>query len=134
LLRLYFMQKKHCIMHFNGSLKNVKKRYWPPWYKSAVDYIQENYHNPLKLDAVAQAAGYNKCHLCLKFKHLTGKTINDYINCVRIEESKKLLKDSWMKIVDIAFAVGFADLSTFNRNFKKIVGITPSEYRKNEHH
>jgi two-component system response regulator YesN len=121
-------------MHFNGSLKNIEKRYWPLWFKAAVDYVAKNYHNPLQLDEVAKAAGYNKCHLCLKFKRLTGETVNDYINFVRIEESKKLLKDSWTKIVDIAFAVGFSDLSTFNRNFKKIVGIAPTEYRKNELH
>jgi AraC-like DNA-binding protein len=120
-------------MEFNGSLKSREKRYWPPWFKAAVDYIAKNYHNSLQLNAVAKVAGYHKNHFCMKFKCLTGKTVNEYINCVRIEESKKRLKNSWMKIVDIAFTVGFSDVSTFNRNFKKIVGVTPKEYRKNEH-
>lgn len=63
------------------------------------------------------------------FKFQTGVLLKDYINNLRIEEAKKLLKNTDNKMVDIGKSVGFAELTTFNRVFKKYTGISPGQYR-----
>ncbi len=64
------------------------------------------------------------------FKSYTGKTINEYMNQLRIEEAIKQLKNKNIKVTDIAFSIGFESLVTFNRIFKKTMGTTPTEYRE----
>ena len=65
------------------------------------------------------------------FKKETGYNISNYINLKRIEASKDLLTEIDTKIIDIAFHVGFDNLTHFHRQFKKIIGVTPTVYRKN---
>ena len=67
----------------------------------------------------------------LFYQH-TGKKINDYINHLRITDAARQLAESsnGKKIIDIALSVGFDSLSTFNRAFKNVFNLTPSEYKK----
>ena len=95
-----------------------------------IDFIKENYKSDLTRDGLAEAAGMNTYYFSKKFSEYTGKKINDYINELRIEDALKQLKDMETSIINIAFAVGFESLSTFNRSFKAVTGQTPSAYRK----
>ncbi|MNW14618.1 HTH-type transcriptional regulator YesS [compost metagenome] len=64
------------------------------------------------------------------FKGKTGKNIVDFINELRITKATSLLIDNRIKIHDAAKAVGYQNITSFNRMFKKYTGVTPSEYRK----
>lgn len=63
------------------------------------------------------------------FKNATGLSFKEYLNKVRIEESKILLQNTDFSIIDIAVAVGFEDQSYFSKVFKKYTGTTPKQFR-----
>jgi AraC-like DNA-binding protein len=94
-------------------------------------YIREHYHNrDLSLDYLGEHFHLNPTYISRLFKdHAEGSFI-DYLIKIRIEASKELLKDWSLKISDISDAVGYANSRSFLRTFKKMTGLTPSEYRE----
>jgi len=95
-----------------------------------VQFIKENYTSDLSREGLAAAVGLNPNYMSTLFKKYTGYKINDYINKLRIDEAAAKLSKKDEKIIEIAFAVGFESLTTFNRVFKSVVGKTPTEYRE----
>ena len=96
---------------------------------SVIDFININYMQDISREGLAGAIDMSTDYMSRLFKTYTGKKINEYINELRIQEAMKKLQDKEIKIIDIALSVGFESLSTFNRAFKNVAGITPSEYR-----
>jgi two-component system response regulator YesN len=72
----------------------------------------------------------SRYHFSRLFKEATGMTYLSYLNRVRIEQAKKFLNDDALSITDAGYAVGYSDLRQFERIFKKVVGSTPSQYRR----
>ncbi|MGL4361783.1 MAG: response regulator transcription factor [Cellulosilyticaceae bacterium] len=97
--------------------------------KQAVEYINENYNVKLDLQTVADALYVSTWHLCKVLKKQTGTNFVDLLNSVRIENAKKLLLESNMKIYEIAEYVGYTDTAYFSKMFKKVTKITPNEFR-----
>lgn len=97
---------------------------------TARKYIEEHMKEPLTLDEVANACFLSKSHFCKIFKEETGKTFKAYLNDIRIERAKDLLKNSSLKNYEIAQEIGIEDASYFNELFKKITGMTPVEFRE----
>lgn len=95
-----------------------------------IDFLKNNYLSDISREGLAKAMDLSPDHMSRKFKSYTGYKISDYINKLRIEEAAAKLLDSDRKIIDIAFAVGFESLVTFNRAFLKVMDMTPSEYRR----
>ncbi len=96
----------------------------------AVSYIRENYTCDISREGLAASLDISPNHLGKFFKIHTGKKINEYINELRIHDAAMRLREQDQEtIINIAFSVGFESLSTFNRTFLKIMGITPSEYK-----
>jgi len=95
-----------------------------------VQFIKENYTSDLSREGLAAAVGLNPNYMSTLFKKYTGYKINDYINKLRIDEAAAKLSKKDEKIIEIAFAVGFESLTTFNRVFKSVIGKTPTEYRE----
>ncbi|MWV43658.1 AraC family transcriptional regulator [Paenibacillus sp. HJL G12] len=101
--------------------------------KTVLNFIHEHYGESLKLRDLAGLIRMSEGHFCRFFKQLTQKSPVEYINHYRVSKSCKLLKNSSMKIVDIAMETGFDHLSYFITVFKQIMGCTPSQYRKSIH-
>lgn len=98
--------------------------------KKAVEYINANYTFDISREGLAASLDISPNHLGKFFKVQTGKKINEYINELRIQDAARKLREQKQEtIINIAFSVGFESLSTFNRTFLKIMGITPSEYK-----
>lgn len=97
-----------------------------------LSYIDHNYSNNLKLENIAPFFGYNSAYLGKLFTKTMGQTFNTYIDHVRIEESKELLKRSSLKVYDIAEKVGYRNVDYFHKKFRKYTGQSPAEFRKNE--
>jgi len=95
----------------------------------AIDYINRHYNKKLDLQTVADALYVSTWHLCKILKKQTGDNFIDILNKVRIEQAKKLLIESNLKIYEIAEEVGYIDTAYFSKIFKKLVQITPNEYR-----
>lgn len=100
------------------------------YVQKALKYIQNNFSTDISLDLVAETAGISKYHFCRCFKEMTGLTYQSYLNRVRIEQAKRLLNDEALSITNTGHAVGYSDLTHFERIFKKLVGTTPSQYRR----
>lgn len=98
-------------------------------YKS-VEYIKRNYATKLTLQDIADYLFISQAYFCRIFKEGTGQTPGSYINFVRIEESKKLLRNSAINIVDIPELVGFEGQSYFTKKFKSETGCTPGQFRR----
>lgn len=93
------------------------------------DYIQQNYFRDIKLKKVAQEFYMNPIYLGQVFKKATGMQFNEYLNTVRIEEAKKLLSRTDMKIIEVSKAVGFNDPKYFLSKFKSIANLPPSAFK-----
>ncbi|NMA66897.1 MAG: AraC family transcriptional regulator [Clostridiaceae bacterium] len=98
--------------------------------KRALNYIKENYREKICIDDIAKEVNLTRYHFCRIFKSLTGQTPVEYINYFRINQALRLLEDENRKIMDIAFDLGFNNLSYFVKKFKEYKNCTPSEYRK----
>ena len=99
--------------------------------KTALYYIEKNYSNSnLSIIDIAQHCNVNANYLCGMFKSSTGKTINNYVNNLRIEASKKMLLETNLHIAQIADSCGFNDSKYFCKVFGKYVSLTPTEFRK----
>ena len=94
-------------------------------------YINHNYNENLKLEAIAPLFGYNSSYLGKIFNKKVGESFNSYLDRIRIENSKKLLFEENLKVYEIAEQVGYKNVDYFHKKFKKYVGISPVEYRKN---
>jgi AraC-like DNA-binding protein len=96
-----------------------------------LDYINNNFHEcELSLEQVSTETGINHRRIATYIQQNFNCNFKTYLNQLRINESKRLLKQSELNMGDIAFKVGFNTQSHFNRVFKSIVGISPSEYRE----
>lgn len=94
-------------------------------------YIDHNYQNNIKLESIAPLFGYNSAYLGKIFNKSTGESFNSYVDHRRIEHSKELLKENKLKVYEIAEQVGYKNVDYFHKKFKKYVGMSPAEYRKN---
>lgn len=96
------------------------------------EYIKENYDNEVPLDKVAQHVGHSKNYICKTFKENTGMTINLFLNKVRIEQAAQLLINTNLDVAEISSNIGYNNVYHFIKTFKKIVGTSPGNFRKNE--
>jgi signal transduction histidine kinase/DNA-binding response OmpR family regulator len=94
------------------------------------EFLEENYIEDITREELAEEAGMSPDHLGKMFKQYTGVKISDYINQRRVEDAAGQLLETQMKIIDIAFNVGFGSLRSFNQVFRDMMGDSPSNYRK----
>lgn len=98
-------------------------------------YLAENYTENISLSQMAKTLGYNEKYLSHTLHNLTGIHFRRFVSFYRINRAKKLLADDRsMNISEIAANCGFNALNTFNREFKTIVGMTPSAYQSGYRH
>lgn len=92
-------------------------------------FIHAHLDEELSLLKVARFANISPNYLSEKFKRVTGLNFVDYVARARVEKACGLLRNSNLRISEIAFAVGFQSLSQFNRVFKRLVAKSPGEHR-----
>jgi AraC-like DNA-binding protein len=99
----------------------------------AIAYIKQKFADKISLQDVADHVFLSPSYFSKVFKEETGQTPSGFITTVRIEASKKLLKDSSVNIIDIPELIGFESQSYFTQVFKKAEGCTPGRYRQRIH-
>ncbi|MCX7030500.1 MAG: AraC family transcriptional regulator [Spirochaetes bacterium] len=92
-------------------------------------FLQERYADALTLPGIAARFGFNPSYFSRLFHRQAGVPLVEYINGVRIRRSCVLLKRTSLGVLEIALTVGYNNLSHFNRYFRKLVGMSPREYR-----
>lgn len=100
---------------------------------AVLKYMEDNYQRDISLADISSCVNLNPRYLAKIFKNLTGKTIFEYLNQYRIKMSKGLIGDITLSIKDIGKMVGFNDVHSFIKHFKKYEGITPGEFRTLSH-
>ncbi|KAB8287532.1 AraC family transcriptional regulator [Bifidobacterium ramosum] len=91
--------------------------------------IQHRFRDPLGLDDVAAAGGVSRSQCCILFRKYVGRTPNEYLTERRVEEARRLLRETNGSITEIARACGFSTASYFVNVFRKRVGVTPGAFR-----
>ena len=105
----------------------------PRWLKQAREIIHERFSEPLTLSDISGAVGIHPVHLCRVFREHHRCTIGEYIRRLRIESASRQILTSNAALIEIAAAAGFSDQSHFSRIFKRVMGVTPTEYRAAHH-
>ncbi len=95
-----------------------------------IQFLRENFTSDISREGLAGAIGMSTDHMSRMFKAYTGKKINEYINELRVNQAAEMLRTTDEKIIEIAFAVGFESLATFNRAFQAVMNESPSLYKK----
>ncbi len=98
--------------------------------QSAVDYIRTHYQERLTLDEIAQQVYVSPSYLSRLFKKGIGCTVIELLNKARIEEAKKVFHDPKYTVRQVAAEIGFDDANYFSKVFRRLEGITPSEYKQ----
>ncbi|HHT89549.1 MAG: AraC family transcriptional regulator [Bacillota bacterium] len=95
-----------------------------------VRFMGENYQQMLSLSDLAERFFVSPAYLSRAFKRVTGLTLTEYLNTVRIKEAQRLLRQSNSTVSDVALQVGFSSHTHFGRTFKQMTGLSPIKYRK----
>lgn len=92
-------------------------------------FVEEHYKDDCSLGALSTYMAYDYAYLSRYFKQCTGISFPEYVNRCRVDEACYLLKNSRQSILQTAYECGFDSLRSFNRNFRRITGMTPCEYQ-----
>ncbi|MGB0833853.1 MAG: helix-turn-helix domain-containing protein [Psychrobium sp.] len=93
------------------------------------DYMQANFHRQIYLSELADLAQLSEYHFCRMFKTSLAQTPQTYLLGVRIEQVKLRIRENKSNLTDIALQCGFSSQSHMGRYFKKLVGVSPKQYR-----
>lgn len=113
---------------YANIMENFNKNY-SPCVKQALEIVHKDFAKNLNVQQICAEINISKSYFCNIFKKETGHSFITYLNLYRIENSKKLLRNSTSSILDIALSIGYQSQSYFCRSFKKHVGVSPLEYR-----
>lgn len=94
------------------------------------EFVENNYKGDASLLALASHTGYHYVYLSRCFKESVGISFVDYVGRYRVNEAKRLLTETDLSVLSIAYECGFGSLRSFNRAFKSETELTPTEYRR----
>jgi AraC-like DNA-binding protein len=97
--------------------------------QKAMQYIMQNFHNEVNMKEMLEITNMSNTSFCLAFKKTYRMTFKEYLLKTRVGYACRLLGDQSMTISEIAYESGFENLSNFNRQFKRIKGVTPKQYQ-----
>jgi len=122
-----YLQKRYGVLapktaQYRGGIPGVR-------LNRVLEFIQANLGEDLRLSALAQTAGMSAHYFSELFKQSTGLSPHQYVLQARIERAKEHLRDSRVSVVEASAITGFVDQSYFTKVFRRIVGVTPTEFR-----
>lgn len=129
----FYALENYCIAkakEITVNVKSEKENKVSTVIAESMAYIDENYAKDLRLKDVAEAVAISPQYFSKIFKKELGVNFIDYLTKIRVEQAKRMLKDSNMSIKEICFKIGYNDPNYFSRLFKKIEGVSPTEYNQ----
>lgn len=124
------MQFLTCFLFNLSYLPPIKEKAMDDRLKQTLDYVNSHISEALYVEKLAQISGYSISRFEAKFKQEIGFTPSEYITIQKVSTAKKLLETSDMSITSLAYELGFSSSNYFASVFKKIMGCTPREFRK----
>lgn len=110
--------------------KNINRSQKSNRMIDVLTYIHEHYNDNLTVQILADEAHFSPYHLCREFKKFTNNTIIQYINATKIMNAQRMILETDQSFTQISSNTGFSNVTHFNRVFKQIIGLSPSEYKK----
>ena len=111
-------------------LKTLKTAVHHHPLSKALDFIEAHYAESINLSTVAKEAGLSVSRLAHVFKAQIGMSFTAYLNMIRVNWAKYYLENSQLRVSEMAFHVGFGNLSHFNHVFRQTTGLPPTQYRR----
>jgi len=132
LLESWGLPEEHYRAEVVGPLWASPEKYrnLPALIQAAVHYIQRHYFEPLKIGQIAAALSVHPVHLSRTFKKTIECNLTEYIHRVRIDHARQRLRHNNLSIAEIGYDVGYQEKSHFGSTFKRIVHLSPGEYRR----
>ncbi|MGB9179127.1 MAG: AraC family transcriptional regulator [Pyrinomonadaceae bacterium] len=112
------------------SRDSLRERRSPKWLNRAREILEASFSHPPSLDELAGAVGVHPVHLAREFRRFERCTTGEYIRKLRVDYARERISQSDEPLVEIALSSGFADHTHFSRSFKRVTGMTPTEFRK----
>lgn len=97
---------------------------------SICDFIKENIYNEINLSDICRKTGYSKCYIAREFKKVTGYTVTEYRQNMKINEAKRLINETNMSFEEIAEKLSFSSPQYFSTVFRRYTGMTPVYFKK----
>jgi AraC-like DNA-binding protein len=113
------------------ELEQYQKLYLYKRLVQAKLFIDKHYSEAIDLSNIADEAHFSKFHFIRLFKTIYGKTPHHYLTQVRIDQAKLLLAKN-IPVTEVSLSVGFDSTTSFTGLFKKVVGITPSAFQRQQ--
>jgi AraC family transcriptional regulator len=116
-------QDRQCTYIPQGALPAHKLR-------RVIERMNADLDTDLDLKTIAAESGYSRNHFLRMFRAATERTPHQYFLRLRIEKAQSLMKNQSLRIIDIAESCGFTSQSYFSHVFRRVIGITPRQYRR----
>ncbi len=127
------------LYHFLASLSQSShaestSKKMSPQIANAIRFIHENLNHPLNNQSIANAVNMSESNLRRRFRQETGLSLKSYVNKQRLDIASYYLKETLMRVEEIAALCGFSSLFSFSHFFKFATGCSPAQFRRNETH
>ncbi|PCJ56487.1 MAG: hypothetical protein COA79_18775 [Planctomycetota bacterium] len=122
------------LQRFNSSMKSDNTEIDPISFKQvmpALDYLAANFDKNFEIDELANISHLSPSHFRRLFKKATNLSPQEYLIQLRVKMAASMLKNTDKKVTTISQEVGFASISSLNRNFKRIMKLTPKDWKSN---
>ena len=128
--QIFLYLKRYLLKMCDYIAENKANNFSVNIVEQMIEYINNNYHSDINLNSMAAALKKNNSYLSVLFKKETGMNFIDYLTNVRIQKAKEILKNTDLKICEVAKKVGYSNEKNFFKAFRKVVGTSPQYYRQ----
>ena len=125
----YYLEDKLSVLEAALQKETGKYPGSHPEIREALRYIEKHYAEDISLGDISSKVGLSDNYFSNLFKQETGENLTSYINRVRIEKAKQLLMQPGKKVYEVAEEVGFRNTTYFSTTFRKVTGMTVSEFK-----
>lgn len=111
-------------------IEEEKRKSYDTGIRAALEYMGLNYKKNLKLGEVAEHVGMSESYFSRYFKRVMGEGFSEYLNKIRVEKAKDLLKEQRITMQETAERVGYSNAAYFTQIFKNLTGMSPKAFQK----
>ena len=114
-----------------GTIALPPRRGLAEWQvRKVASCMREHLDEPIGLEVLADLVGLSRFHFCTAFRQETGSTPHNWLVKLRMDRARQLLARAELPVTEVALAVGYETPSAFTASFRKVTGVTPSEFRR----
>ncbi len=104
------------------------------YLQDALSFVDQHYMEPLRVEDIANASGLSESHFRRVFEESMHMKPLDYVNLIRVDKACVLMSKENISMEELSFRVGYQNQSTFNRNFRRLTGYSPNQWKKKENY